>query len=134
MHSTKLLFDELVIRQKLSTKCRSRRNVVRRSVAHRHGIYKIQVMFNSLHQHTNKHSLSTPPQENNNFVVNVGFKVTAVNPIYNDIRYNSIIRYNVNSGCTKISGSCIFSLTVPCYSLGKYTSWIFVRIASLRRF
>ena len=35
MHSTKLLFDKLVIRQKLSTKCRSRRNVVRRSVAHR---------------------------------------------------------------------------------------------------
>ena len=35
MHSTKLLFDELVIRPKLSTKCRSRRSVVRRSVAHR---------------------------------------------------------------------------------------------------
>ena len=35
LHSTKLLFDELVIRQKLSTKCRSRRSVVRRSVAHR---------------------------------------------------------------------------------------------------
>ena len=32
------------------------------------------------------------------------------NPLYNDIRYNSIIRYNVNPICTKISGSCIFSL------------------------
>ena len=38
MHSTKLLFDILVIRQKLSTKCRSRRSVVRRSVAHRRDI------------------------------------------------------------------------------------------------
>ena len=44
-----------------------------------------------------------------------------VNPLYNDIRYNSIICYNVNSVCTQISGSCIFSLIVPCYFLGKYT-------------
>ena len=59
---------------------------------------------------------------------------STVNPLYNDIRYNSKIRYNVNLVCTKISGSCTFSLTVPCYSLGKHTFWIFVRIASLRRF
>ena len=43
---------------------------------------------------------------------------STVNPFYNDIRYNNKIRYNVNSVCTKISGSCIFSLTVLCYSLG----------------
>ena len=41
-----------------------------------------------------------------------------VNPLYNDIRYNSKTRSNVNLVCTKISGSCIFSLTDPCYSLG----------------
>ena len=41
IHSTKLLFDELVIRQKLLTKCRSRQSVVRRSVAH-------QVIFNNM--------------------------------------------------------------------------------------
>ena len=57
-----------------------------------------------------------------------------MNPLYNDIRYNSKIRYNGKSICANISGSCIFSLTVPCYSLGKHTSWIFVRIASPRRF
>ena len=57
-----------------------------------------------------------------------------VNPLYNGIRYNSKIRYYVNPICTKISGSCIFSLTVLCYSLGKYMFWIFIRIASLRRF
>ena len=56
-----------------------------------------------------------------------------VNPLYNGIRHNSIIRYNVNSVDTKISGSCIFSVQVPCYSLGKRTFWIFVRIASERR-
>ena len=46
-----------------------------------------------------------------------------LNPLYNDIRYtsNSKIRYNVNSVWTKISGSGIFSLTVPCYSFGKQT-------------
>ena len=36
-----------------------------------------------------------------------------VNPLYNDIRYNSKIRYNVNSVHTKISRSCIFSLIFP---------------------
>ena len=39
----------------------------------------------------------------------VCFSVT-VKPLYNDIRYNSKIRYNVNLVCTNISGSCIFSL------------------------
>ena len=53
---------------------------------------------------------------------------------YNDIRYNSKIRYNVNSVCTKISGLCIFSLAVLCNSLGKHTFWIFVRLDSPRRF
>ena len=57
-----------------------------------------------------------------------------VNPPYNDIRYNSKIRYNVNSVCTKISGSCIFSLIFPCYSSGKHTFCVFARIASPRRF
>ena len=32
-----------------------------------------------------------------------------MDPLYNGIRYNSKIRYNVNSVCTKISGSCIWS-------------------------
>ena len=36
-----------------------------------------------------------------------------MNPLYNDIRYNSKIGYNVNLVCTKISGSCIFSLIFP---------------------
>ena len=57
-----------------------------------------------------------------------------VNPLYNDIRYNSKIRYNVNLVCTKISGSCIFSLIFPCNSSGKHTFCVFVRIASARRF
>ena len=35
-------------------------------------------------------------------------RYSTVNPLYNDIHYNSKIRYNVNSVCTKISGSCIF--------------------------
>ena len=43
---------------------------------------------------------------------------TTLNPLYNDIRYNNKIRYNVNSVYTKIEGSCIFSITVPYYSLG----------------
>ena len=60
--------------------------------------------------------------------------VSTGNPLYNDIRYNSKIRYNVNSICTNISVSCSFSLNVPCYSLGKHTFWIFVRIASPSRF
>ena len=31
-----------------------------------------------------------------------------VNPLYNDIRYNRKIRYNIKMICTKITGSCIF--------------------------
>ena len=57
-----------------------------------------------------------------------------MNPFYNDIRYNSKIRYNVNLVCTKINGSCILSLIFPCYFSGKYTFCVFVRIASARRF
>ena len=57
-----------------------------------------------------------------------------VNTLYYDIRYNSKIRYNVNFVSTNISAACMFSLTDPCYSLGKHTFWIFVRIASPRRF
>ena len=49
-----------------------------------------------------------------------------MNPLYNGIRYNSKIRYNVNPSCTKNDGSCISSLTVPVYSLGKHTFWIFL--------
>ena len=56
-----------------------------------------------------------------------------MNPLNNDIRYNSKIRYNVNLVCTKISGSCIFSLLFPCYSSGKHTFCVFVRIASLKK-
>ena len=56
-----------------------------------------------------------------------------VSSLYSDISYNSKIRYNVNLVCTKISGSCTFSLTIKCYSLGKHTFWTFVRIASARR-
>ena len=51
-------------------------------------------------------------------------QVYTVNPLYNGIRYNSEIRYNVNPIFTKISGSCIFLLTALCYSLGKHTFWI----------
>ena len=43
-----------------------------------------------------------------------------VNPFYTDIRYNSKIRYNVNLVCTKISGSCIFSLIFSFNSSGKH--------------
>ena len=60
--------------------------------------------------------------------------LNTVNPLYNDIGYNSKIRYNANLVCTKISGSCIFSFTVPCYSLGKHMFLIFERIASQRQF
>ena len=38
---------------------------------------------------------------------------STVSPFYNDIRYNSKIRYNVNLVCTKISGSCIFFINIP---------------------
>ena len=47
-------------------------------------------------------------------------EVTTVNPLYNGIRYNSKICYNVNLVCTKISESCIFSLIFPCYSSGQH--------------
>ena len=58
-----------------------------------------------------------------------------VNPLYNDIRYNSKICYNVNLFYKKKnSGSCIFSLIFPCYPSGKHTFCVFVRIASARRF
>ena len=33
---------------------------------------------------------------------------STANPLYNDIRYNIKIRYNISPTCTKISGSCIF--------------------------
>ena len=39
------------------------------------------------------------------------------------------LKFVIMSICTKTSGSCNLSLTVPCYSLGKNTFWIFVRIA-----
>ena len=64
-----------------------------------------------------------------------------VNPVNNDIRYYSKIRYNIILVSTKISGSCFFvllllsfSLIFPCYSSGKHTFCVFVRIASARRF
>ena len=57
-----------------------------------------------------------------------------MNPLCNDIRDNSKIRYNVNPVCTKLRGSCISLLTVPCFSLRKHTFLIIVRIASPRRF
>ena len=57
-----------------------------------------------------------------------------VNPLHKDIRYNSKISYNVNLVCTKISGSCIFSLILPFYTSGKHMFFVIVRIASLRRF
>ena len=50
----------------------------------------------------------------------MGFDCT-VSPLYNSIRYKSKLRYNVSSVCTKISGSCNFSLVFQCYSLGKHT-------------
>ena len=62
----------------------------------------------------------------------IGERRNTVNPLYNDIRYNSKIRYNVNLVCTKISGSYIFLLMFPFYSSGKHTFCIFVRIAWLR--
>ena len=56
-----------------------------------------------------------------------------VNPLHNDIGYNSKIRYNINLTCTRFGISCIFSLTVPCYCLGKHMFWIFVRTALPRQ-
>ena len=57
-----------------------------------------------------------------------------MNLLCNDIRDNSKIRYNVNPVCTKLRGPCISLLTVPCFSLGKYTFLIFIRIVPPRRF
>ena len=47
-----------------------------------------------------------------------------VNPLYNDIRYNSKIRYNVDLVYTKISGSCFllllfFFIVIPILFLRK---------------
>ena len=36
-----------------------------------------------------------------------------MNPLYNDIRYNSKLCYNVNLVCIKISGLCIFFIDSP---------------------
>ena len=52
-----------------------------------------------------------------------------VNPLYNDIRYNSKIRYNVNLVCTK-SADRVSLLIFPCYSSGKHRFCVVVRIAS----
>ena len=57
-----------------------------------------------------------------------------VNSLYNDIHIKSKICYNVNLVCTKISGSCFFSLIFPFYSSRKHTFCVFVRIASPKRF
>ena len=57
-----------------------------------------------------------------------------VNPLYNNIRYNSKIRYYIKLVSTKVSGSCIFSLLFPCYSSGKHTFYVIVRNALARRF
>ena len=55
------------------------------------------------------------------FFSNASKNAYTVNPLYNGIGYNSKIHYNDNLICTKISGSCIFSLTLPltvrCYYL-----------------
>ena len=51
-----------------------------------------------------------------------------VNPLYNDIRYNSKNRYNV---CAIISGSCSFSLIFPSYSSGKHTFCLFFRTEAI---
>ena len=52
-----------------------------------------------------------------------------------DIRYNSKIRYNVNSVCTKISGSCnFFFIDIPMLFFRKTYVCFFVRIALARRF
>ena len=50
------------------------------------------------------------------FIVYITVKAssrTTVHPLYNSIRYNSKIRYNVNLVCTNISGSCIFFIDIP---------------------
>ena len=67
-------------------------------------------------------------------MLNILTEANTVNPLYNDIRYNSKIRYNFSLVCTKISGSCIFSLIFPFYSSGTHAFYVFVRNASSRRF
>ena len=47
------------------------------------------------------------------------FRTDRVNPLFNDIRYNSKIRYNVNLVCTTSADRVFFSLIFPCYSSGK---------------
>ena len=53
-------------------------------------------------------------------------KCITMDPLYNGIHYNSKVLYNVNLVCTKVSGSCIFSLILPCYSLRKHTFCVLV--------
>ena len=64
----------------------------------------------------------------------MGFDYITVNPLYNDILYNSKNRQTAIRSTQKSADRVFFSLTVPCYSLGKHTFWILVRIASARRF
>ena len=52
------------------------------------------------------------------YLLDVSLSIT-VNPLYNDIRYNSKICYNVNPICTNISGSCIFFIDTPMLFFGK---------------
>ena len=42
------------------------------------------------------------------FIFMVSILINTVNPLYNDIPYNSKIRYNVNSLCTKIRDRVFF--------------------------
>ena len=57
-----------------------------------------------------------------------------VNPLYNDIHFNSRIHYNVNLINTKISGSFLILFIFPCYSSRKHTFCVVVIIALVRRF
>ena len=47
-------------------------------------------------------------EEYNSCIASYIIVLCTVNSLYNDIRYKSKIRYNVNLVCTKISGLCIF--------------------------
>ena len=49
-----------------------------------------------------------------------------MNPLYNDIRYNSKIRYNVNLVCTKISGSCVFFIDIPMLFFRKNIRFVYL--------
>lgn len=55
-----------------------------------------------------------------------------VNPLYNNITYNSKILFKVNLTCTKPVDHGSFLVIFLCYSLGKHMLWILVRIALLR--